>query len=101
MRKRKRVPLLAAIDMEQTIEAARAIEREAAGEEPNVEHIRALNPRRRRLARRSNRSGDQAPSAAAPISPVGLSVLRSPIAPWGASSVTSESAQLSAWERVS
>ena len=44
--KRKRVLLLAAIDMEQTIEAARAIEREsdrvAAGEEPNAELVRAL-----------------------------------------------------------
>lgn len=44
--KRKRVLLLAAIDMEQTIEAARAIgreaEREAAGQESNVQFVRAL-----------------------------------------------------------
>ena len=44
--RRKRVLLLAATDMEQTIEAARAIEREsdrvAAGEEPNAELVHAL-----------------------------------------------------------
>ena len=49
--KRKRVLLLAAVDMEQTIEAARAIEREgereAAGEEPNVQLVRALESRAR------------------------------------------------------
>jgi hypothetical protein len=44
--RRKRVLLLAAIDMEQTIEVARAIEREgdreAAGEDVNVQFVRAL-----------------------------------------------------------
>jgi hypothetical protein len=44
--KRQRVLLLAASDMEQTIEAARAIQREgeqdATGQEPNVELVRAL-----------------------------------------------------------
>jgi hypothetical protein len=47
---RIRVLLLAASDMEQAVEAARAIQREtdreAAGEEPNVELLRALETRR-------------------------------------------------------
>src|SRR5947208_6607545 len=47
LEKRQLVLLLAAIDMEQTIEAARAIEREAerearVTEEPNVQLVRAL-----------------------------------------------------------